>query len=36
MTPADWAPEDFVAGTQSAMQNAKGGEPSPSPGKAVP
>ena len=24
MTPADWAPEDFVAGTQSAMQNAKG------------
>ena len=23
-TPADWAPEDFVAGTQSAMQNAKG------------
>jgi multiple sugar transport system substrate-binding protein len=24
MTPADWQPEDFVAGTQSAMQNAKG------------
>ena len=23
-TPADWAPEDFVSGTQSAMQNAKG------------
>ena len=24
MTPADWAPEDFVGGPQSAMQNAKG------------
>ncbi len=24
MTPADWAPEDFVGGAQSAMQNAKG------------
>jgi multiple sugar transport system substrate-binding protein len=24
MTPADWAPEDFVSGAQSAMQNAKG------------
>jgi multiple sugar transport system substrate-binding protein len=24
LTPADWAPEDFVAGPQSAMQNAKG------------
>ena len=24
ITPADWAPEDFVGGPQSAMQNAKG------------
>lgn len=24
MTPADWAPEDFAGGPQSAMQNAKG------------
>jgi multiple sugar transport system substrate-binding protein len=24
MTPASWAPEDFVGGPQSAMQNAKG------------
>ena len=24
MTPAEWAPEDFVGGPQSAMQNAKG------------
>ena len=24
VTPADWAPEDFVPGTQSAMQNVKG------------
>ena len=23
-TPADWEPEDFVSGAQSAMQNAKG------------
>jgi len=23
-TPADWAPEDFIGGPQSAMQNAKG------------
>jgi len=23
-TPADWAPEDFISGPQSAMQNAKG------------